>query len=376
MNKFALFLACGLLTGSLFCSTARAQSADAPLTSQELVRLVYQLPKHPEKRDEVIAEIRRRGIGFELTEGMRGVVATKSGNDALLRRTLEEAERRRLNPTEAAAPPPAEAAQLLEQARKTILAAAGGLPDFVVKQLITRAQALGTTHNWIGLDRLTVAVSYRESAGEQYKLLAVNGVPQGGGPERDDYTEAGGASSTGDFAMRVLFLFTDESQTDFRFAATDTLRGRRTFIYDFTTAKKTARERVTTRLDDGSVQSINVGLRGRLWIDRESARVLRGEFTTTEIEPDFPIKRVDRTIDYDWVDISGQKYLLPVTSEIVFTKLAAITELDPETGKRITHKQLMQDRNLIRFRNYQKFGTEVKIIEEGDFTEEEPPKKP
>ncbi|HEX8181225.1 MAG TPA: hypothetical protein VF525_16900 [Pyrinomonadaceae bacterium] len=365
-----------MLTGSLFCSTARAQSADAPLTSQELVRLVYQLPKHPEKRDEVIAEIRRRGIGFELTEGMRGVVATKSGNDALLRRTLEEAERRRLNPTEAAAPPPAEAAQLLEQARKTILAAAGGLPDFVVKQLITRAQALGTTHNWIGLDRLTVAVSYRESAGEQYKLLAVNGVPQGGGPERDDYTEAGGASSTGDFAMRVLFLFTDESQTDFRFAATDTLRGRRTFIYDFTTAKKTARERVTTRLDDGSVQSINVGLRGRLWIDRESARVLRGEFTTTEIEPDFPIKRVDRTIDYDWVDISGQKYLLPVTSEIVFTKLAAITELDPETGKRITHKQLMQDRNLIRFRNYQKFGTEVKIIEEGDFTEEEPPKKP
>src|SRR5918997_3218868 len=86
-----------LLSGSLI--SGRAQSTDAPLTSQELVRLVYQLPKNPGLRDEIVKEIRRRGIGFPLTDGLRGVVATKSGNDALLRRTLEEAERRRLNPT-------------------------------------------------------------------------------------------------------------------------------------------------------------------------------------------------------------------------------------------------------------------------------------
>jgi hypothetical protein len=376
MNKFAFILACGLLTGSLLCLSVQAQQPDTPLTSQELVRLVYQLPKHPEQRDAVIEEIRRRGIGFELTEGMRGVVATKSGNDALLRRTLEEADRRRANPAGTAAmPPPAEAAQLLEQARKTALAAAGGLPDFVVKQLISRAQALGTTHSWTELDRLTVAVSYRESAGEQYKLLAVNGLPTGGGPERNDYEQAGGATTTGEFASRLLMLFQDESQTQFRFAGTDTLRGHATFIYEFTVSRKTSHERITYHGEDGD-QTTGAGLRGRIWLDRESARVLRGEFTTTEVEPSFPIQRVDRSVDYDWVEISDKKYLLPVQSEVVFTELGTLTEYVPGTRDKVTHKQLYHARNLIRFRNYQKFGTEVKIIEEDDFPVEEPPKKP
>jgi len=41
---------------SLFVVTSYAQASapGAPLSSQELVRLVYQLPKHPEQRDEVV----------------------------------------------------------------------------------------------------------------------------------------------------------------------------------------------------------------------------------------------------------------------------------------------------------------------------------
>src|SRR5205809_3542994 len=93
--RVALFASL-LLISSL--SLAHAQAPSTPLTSQELVRLVYQLPSHPEKRDEVIEEIRKRGLGFPLTSGILSVVASKSGNDSLLRHTLEEAERRRLNP--------------------------------------------------------------------------------------------------------------------------------------------------------------------------------------------------------------------------------------------------------------------------------------
>src|SRR3954453_16151994 len=104
-----------LLISSL--SNARAQAPNTPLTSQELVRLVYQLPGHPEKRDEVIEEIRKRGLGFPLSDGIRSVVASKSGNDSLLRRTPEEAERRRLNPVVASLPPEAESKDLLEHAR-------------------------------------------------------------------------------------------------------------------------------------------------------------------------------------------------------------------------------------------------------------------
>ena len=112
---------------------------------------------------------------------MRSLVATKSGNDALLRRTLEEAERRRVNPTASALPPDAEANELLDRTRAATLGAAAAMPDFIVKQLIKRSSAYGTTNNWIPQDNLTIAVGYRANAGEQYKVLAVNGMPLGPG---------------------------------------------------------------------------------------------------------------------------------------------------------------------------------------------------
>src|SRR5258705_12498523 len=82
-----------------------AQTPQTQLTSREVVSLVYQLPKHPEMGDEVVEEIRKRGIGFPLTDGMRSLVATKSGSDALLRPSLEEAERRGVHQTDSARPP-------------------------------------------------------------------------------------------------------------------------------------------------------------------------------------------------------------------------------------------------------------------------------
>ena len=64
----------------------------SPLTNQEFVRLLYQLSSHPEGRDDLIDEIRKRGIGFPLTAGLRSLAATKSGNDSTLLHTLDEAD--------------------------------------------------------------------------------------------------------------------------------------------------------------------------------------------------------------------------------------------------------------------------------------------
>lgn len=349
---------------ALFAQPGAAQT-EKPLTSQELVRLVYQLPTQPGKRDAVIEEIRRRGLGFELTPGIRSVVATKSGNDALLRRTLEEAARRRLNPAGAAARPgEREAQDALERTRKATREAAGAMPDFVVRQLVRRSFARGETRNWAQTDQLTVAVSYRESAGgEQYKLLAVNGLPANEETkERRSYEQAGGTSSTGEFVSTLSELFADASQAEFQAVDTDTVGGRRAIIYDYTVKIENSKQtlKVTeTRGVDPLVA--RVGYRGRVWIDREAFRVLRIEVVSTDIPLDFPITAAVNTIDYDWVDISERKYLLPVRSEVELTTKY--------------QKQIYQTRNEIRFRNYQRFGTEVKIIEDDDFVEEPPPEK-
>jgi hypothetical protein len=356
----------------IFSSSMRAQTG--PITSQELVRLVYQLPSHPEKRDAIIEEIRRRGIDFTLTSGLRSVVASKSGNDVLLRRTLEEAERRRLNPT-ATAPLPseAEAQELLTKTRAATLAAVKDIPDFVVRQQITRYQARGTTQNWTTLDRLTVAVSYSESVGgEQYKLLAINGMPEAAtGEGGGSYRRAGGSTTTGEFASLMIKLFSEESQTVFNVAGADTLRGRRALIYNFEIKKGLADQTIVY----GDVRSVRTGLKGMIWVDRENFRVLRTEMTFTEIEPDFPVKKLDKRIDYDWVTIADKQYLLPIEAEAVFTAESPVTFYDPHREMRVTEVQTFQSRNLIRFRNYQKFGSEVKIIEDFD-DDEEPGKKP
>ena len=357
----ALFFA-SLLIVSCFHIT-RAQTSNAPLTSQELVRLVYQLPSHPEKRDEVIEEIRKRGLGFPLTDGLRSVVASKSGNDPLLRRTLEEAERRRLNPVVATLPPEAEARELLDKTREATLAASQAMPDFIVKQQITRSRAYGTTNNWTTMDRLTIAVSYRASAGEEYKLLAVNGLPPGTDvKEGNSYEQVGGTSSTGEYVSMLAGLFSPSTRTEFKPVDTDTLRGRRTIIYEYEVLKPFSKQVIKAGSAGGANEQETVtGYRGRIWVDRENFRVLRLEDISTDIPAGFPITAAESRIDYDWVKINDKPYLLPSNAEIKLT--AAVGN------------QSIQTRNEIRFRNYQKFGAEVKIIEDiGD--DDEPPKKP
>src|SRR5690242_3700338 len=225
------FLAIMLLVS---CVAVLAQDTK-PLTSQEFVGLLYQLPRNPSMRDDLIDQIRKRGIGFPLTDGMRSLVATKSGNDALLRRTLEEAERRRVNPTASTLPSETEGNELLERTRNVTLAAANAMPDFLVKQIIKRSVAYGNTGNWIPQDNLTIAVGYRANQGEEYKVLTVDGMPVPADVKASgDYSKyvPKGASSSGvEYISALADIFKPESRAEFRVVDTDVIQTRRTVVY-------------------------------------------------------------------------------------------------------------------------------------------------
>ena len=345
----------------LSCFPLSAQQP-RPLTSQEVVSLLYQLQRNPGVRDELIDQLRKRGIGFPLTDGMRSLVATKSGNDAVLRRTLEEAERRRVNPTASTLPSETEGNELLERTRNVTLAAANAMPDFVVKQIIKRSVAYGQTANWIPQDNLTIAVGYRANVGEEYKILTVNGMPVGDDVKASrDYSKYApkGASSSGvEYISALADVFKPESKTEFRMVDTDVIKDRRTIVYEYAIKKDFSQ--LSLSVADTGARAV-VGSRGRLWVDRELDRVLRFEQIATEIPPDFPITAASTLIDYDWVSINERKYLLPTHSEILLTT--------------INPRFVLQSRNDVRFRSYQKFGAELKVIDEiGE--EDEPPAKP
>jgi hypothetical protein len=330
----------------------------APLTNQEFVQLLYQLPKHPDQKDKLVDEIRKRGIAFPLTSGLRSLVATKSGNDSSIIHTLEEADRRRLNPVAASVPPTAEGLELLERTRKATLGAAEKMPDYIVKQQITRSHAFGQSKNWAVYDRLSIAVSYRQSAGEDYKLLSVNGMPAN--QDQSYGMKLGGTISTGEYVTTLSELFKPETRAEFNLVDTDTLRGRRTIIYEFEVKKIFSHQSLGWG-EHGSIEQQTIaGYRGRIWVDRENSRVLRLEDISTEIDPGFPITAASKVIDYDWVAINEQEHLLPSRAVVELT--------DRVRG------QTEETRNEILFRGYRKFGAEVKIIDvdEKDF----PPDKP
>ena len=337
-----------------------------PLTNEEFVRLLYQLPAHPNEVEKLIDDIRKRGIAFPITPGLRSLVATKSGNDASLMHTLEEADRRRANPAVATPlPPVAESEELLEQARKATLGAGEKMPDYLVKQQITRSHAFGQSRNWAPYDRLSIAVSYRQSAGEDYKLLSINGLPV---TEDQNYNmKLGGTISTGEYVTALIELFTPESRAQFTAVDTDTLRGRRTIIYEYEVKRENSHQSLGWG-ESGSIKQQTIsGYRGRIWIDRENYRVLRLEDISTEIERGFPITAASKIIDYDWVTINEQPHLLPSRAVVELT--------DRYQG------QTEQTRNEILFRGYRKFGAEVKIIDvdEKDFPPDKPedePKRP
>jgi hypothetical protein len=334
-----------------------------PLTNKEFVTLLYQLQRDPQMRDEMLEQIRKRGIGFPLTDGMRSLVATKSGNDSLLRRTLEEAERRRVNPTASTLPSETEGAELLQRTRNVTLAAANAMPDFVVKQIIRRSVAYGNTANWIPQDNLTIAVGYRANVGEEYKILTVNGMPAGPDVQASrDYSKYApkGASSSGvEYISALADVFKPESKTEFRMVDTDVVQTRRTVVYEYVIKREFSQ--LTLGLADTGARAV-VGSRGRLWIDRELDRVVRFEQIATEIPADFPITAASSLIDYDWVMINERKYLLPTHSEILLTT--------------VNPKFVLQSRNDVRFRGYQKFGAELKVVDEVGEEDDEPPAPP
>lgn len=320
-----------------------------PLTQSEYVKMLYALQKNPGGSVAMVDALRRRGIDFPLTDGLRGLTRSKSGNNEELKRTIEEADRRRQNPDAAKLPTEKDATAILEKTRENTLALLADMPDFVVKQLITRSEAYAGTGNWRPYDNLIVAVSYSTEKGELYDVLSKNGSPVNAETAKN-YHGLDGATSGGEFVEDLKKLFSPESKTKFRVLTTDVVRGRPSIEYEYEINIEN-NKKGGVRYSSGTFdQSSPAGEKGRIWIDRDANRVLRIEYELTQLASTFPVKAVTKSIDYDGVEIAGEKYLLPILSDIRFTSSVRAA--------------LIQSRNVIRFKNYQRYGTEVTIVEE------------
>ena len=225
---------------------------------------------------------------------------------------------------------------VIQGAREAAFQFTETLPNYVVKQFTTRYQtdaAHGNRTSWQALDVVTADVVC-ENGKESYKNILVNGKAP-----KDDI-EKTGSWSTGEFATVLQGILAPYTDADFHNKRSTTINNRTAYRYDYAVEQKNSGWHVYA-----SSESYVPGYTGSIWIDKETSRVLRIEMSAVNMPKSFALDAVESAVDYDFVMIAEQKYLLPTHSEA----LSCVRGTAECT------------RNVIEFRNYRKFGADSSI---------------
>jgi hypothetical protein len=226
---------------------------------------------------------------------------------------------------------------LIEKARQEALSFTKGLPSFICDQQTKRYIGRNGRDDSFNLrDTILAKLSYDgEKHKEDYKVLTVNNQMTD-----KSMLALGGSISMGEFGSMLHSLFDPEREASFEWIRQGALRGRATEVYNFQVRKDRSQwhiEAVEEKVSTYPAYS------GTVWVDRETAQVLRLKMEAVGMERDFPIKSVESQLDYDWATISGIRFLVPISS---------VNQMyDGRT----------MSKNMIEFRMYRKFDTDSKI---------------
>ncbi|MBE0658254.1 MAG: hypothetical protein IH602_11230 [Bryobacteraceae bacterium] len=224
-------------------------------------------------------------------------------------------------------------AEILQDARHAASMFANGLPDFLVDQVTVRANGHTPSGPWIPADTVQAEVAYTGGE-EQYRNLRINGRPA------DRPVDKTGAWSTGEFVTTVLDVLSPNTDASFKRRGDERMLGRTALIYDFAVSQANSHWRIV--LQDG--RECMAAYDGRLWVDKASSRVLKVEQRARQLPTYCGAASAESVIEYGFVRITGQEYLMPVSS---------LATACMQVGGCF--------RNELRFENYRKFAAESKI---------------
>ncbi|MEY4167047.1 MAG: hypothetical protein ACOYLF_01330 [Blastocatellia bacterium] len=332
-------------------------------TAAAVMAQATRLPDHPVTLPELNLLL-RRSVGRDLTEAVLAAHLDKVGIDFdptpevvrrlrangahqhLINTVRRQAEKLldaggRVVRTGPAPPDP-----VIEETRRAVRDYLDELPDFICNQVVERYYDFESRGAWDKADTLTYELTYNRKR-ESYKPL--NAV---GRPVTRPLEQTGGAYSTGDFASGLASLFDPETKTLFKSAGKERLGNRSTLLYDFTVEQANSKLTVTAE----GARTLVVGYSGTIWIDEETKRVLRIDQAVNDLPLGYPVTNSESSVDYDNIRLRGidVDFLLPTRAEFIIA--------DRRQGKYF--------RNLLYFKFYRKFETDIKIVDDA------PPEKP
>jgi hypothetical protein len=233
------------------------------------------------------------------------------------------------------APSPEEQRKAIDNVRKSALSYSASLPDFICTETVRRYRNTTSIPEWSPMDTLTVQLSYYEHH-EEYKLLLVNDQKT-----KLRYEEAGGSVSQGEFGSMLQEVFAPSAEAVFAWDSRTTLRNRRVQVFRYSVSAAKAHYQLSFNGNDRHYSAF-AGRHGLVYVG-SGGEILRITSAADNLPANFPIDKLNATLDYDFTDIGGLRFLVPH---------AAVVEM--QAG-------IMGSKNQIDFGDYRKFSADAGI---------------
>ncbi|MES1258605.1 MAG: hypothetical protein ABUS51_09245, partial [Acidobacteriota bacterium] len=222
---------------------------------------------------------------------------------------------------------------VISDARSAAASFTSELPNFLVQQTTTRYTGSRYIDTWRAMDVVTADVASQDGK-EDYRNIRVNGRPT-------TRPEDSGSWSTGEFQITLEDILSPMTSATFRRTGEDRIAGRPTYVYSLTVEQPRSHWVLVAQ----SGRKYSPAYKGSIWIDKETGRTLRIEQQAVGLPRDFAYDKAESALEYGFVAIEGQKYLLPIQS----VNMACMTGTAGCS------------RNVLEFRNYRKFSSDTSI---------------
>jgi VWFA-related protein len=239
--------------------------------------------------------------------------------------------------TEAVPPPtPEEAQSLISDARERAVGYKNGLPNFMCVEVINRSLDPSGTGRWKHRDTITELLRYRDKD-ESRLVMEVDGKPAAS----TDPDALKGPKSTGEFGAVLGAVFEPSAKAEFKWKETDMLGTGTVQVFDYRVLK----ENSAFSVGGSNGLQPTVSFHGKVFVDTATRSVRRVSLIADDLPKDFPTHASAVTVDYDYVSINAHDYLMPISAEVSLLE-----------GR---HEAIL---NTIQFRDYKRFGSNVKIL--------------
>jgi hypothetical protein len=231
-------------------------------------------------------------------------------------------------------PNEAEQKKLIADITAKALEYTASLPNFVCTQVTRRnVDPTGTSQRWKLVDTINEELTFSGKK-ESYKVVAVNGKPA-----NVTHDKLGGLTSSGEFGSILGYIFDPKAKAEFNWTQFESLRGHRVHTIGFKVAQANSQMTITA----GKGQQVTASFFGLLYADTETGSVLRIALVAGDIPAKFAIQGVTMDLNYEFVKVAEQVYLLPLKADI-----------HSKEGKSMIW-------NEVEFRGYRKFGADTAV---------------